>query len=156
MKIRPGTFYFPPYLDLDADFLASHPGGIEVADVLFFFGLHGYKIEEGFFDWEGAHPLDIDEVSPRRDEAGNQGHYLRTSTGIELTAFFQDKNTVAISWTLAAAEERILRRRAELAEMPFKQLSDHFIADSVVALVFARDGLQIEGVIRDVRPIESP
>jgi len=142
-----GTEVFPPWMELDPNFVARHHGEIRAANPIAYFVIRGYTTEHGRVGWDHAPSFFIDQVfTPDSETVGVLlGNTMRIDFHREAT------RRIRINATAGGDLPTVLTRRAKAIGDSSGRLVRDFLVDSVLVLVAAREGLDLVGDYRDVR-----
>lgn len=147
-----GTVGTEVYPGLDAPSLdllpgAPDPGEPRIAQPVLYFVLRGYRVIEERIVWDDPRPMMIVDVMPNGE--GGQAVLLASTLRFDIDPVGDGSVHVALS--LGSDGERIMEARARRLGKAPGEVTEAFLADSVVSLVDARPGLVVTGSFRDVR-----
>ncbi|MCK4303972.1 MAG: serine/threonine protein kinase [Candidatus Eisenbacteria sp.] len=150
MEIDPGTYYFPPTIEPDQDFLNATEGEAKPAEMLFYLVARGFLLEEHGFNWNDTLEYKILSVSRVRSSVEPEYHLL-TSNSVVFFYRFAMPDSLVISMDVVGDANRILDARAEVQDVSSVSLIQSFLADSLYTLAYARKNFHVTGPFRDMR-----
>ncbi|MBU1699744.1 MAG: serine/threonine protein kinase [Candidatus Eisenbacteria bacterium] len=150
MEVNPGTYYFPPIIEPDQNFLDASEGDVKPADMLFYLVARGFVLEEHGFNWNNTYEYKISSVSRVQSSAEPEYHLLTSNSAVFYSRFVLPDSLV-ISTEIVGDAYRILDARAKAQGILADSVIQSFLADSLYTLAYAREGLNVTGPFRDMR-----
>lgn len=150
MEINPGTYYFPPQIEPDQDFLLAIEGEAKPAEMLFYLVARGFILEEHGFNWNDTLEYKILSVSRVQSSAEPEYHLL-TSNSAAFYFRFASPDSLVMSIDVVGDAYRILDARAQDLDVSPASTIRSFLADSLYTLAYARKNLHVVGPFRDMR-----
>jgi predicted Ser/Thr protein kinase len=142
-----GTEVYPGFDSPTLQLAAGAPGAPRIGQPVLYFVLRGYAVVDDRIAWESPGAMTIIDVM--RNDDGGLAVLLINTLRFDIDSAADGSTRVALS--LGSEGERIMEARARRLRKKTWEVTEAFLADSVVTLVDARPGLAVTGDFRDMR-----